>query len=180
MKIDGQEVNNDDAIIGPVVIVRGEKKFGFYACPVWDFEEFNDLCPHPEPPVTSWNAKTGKQERDPKSPAYVQAVSDYGDKRWGYILLKSLEPSKLELPGIDIEDPETWANVESALRKTLSHFEFGQVIKLVEEANSIDAEAMERNKESFLAEAAAKAARDLYPNGEPTSSQSGKPANAGA
>jgi hypothetical protein len=184
MKINGVQVDNQEAIFGPFVIVRGDKKFGIYASPVWSFDEFDELCPIPDPPMTGWNAKTGKKEADPRSAAYKEMIANYGRKKWGYLVLKSLEPSKLDLTeyGISLADPESWLKVEEALTGPagLSFYEYEQVMKLVDEANSLDSEKLEVNRESFLLEVAQAATSSKSShNGEPSSSQSGQLVNGG-
>jgi hypothetical protein len=188
MKINGEDINNEEALFGPVVIVRGDKKFGFWATPVGSFEEFDLLYPMPDVPVTGWNAKTGKKEADPKNPAYKEAIEKRQAARWGFLVLKSLEPSNLDLSdqGVSIDDPETWHKVEDALRYSeanpggLPHFEYGQVMRLVDEANTLDAERMEANRESFLSEMGrSQVDGPTSPSGEASSSQSGQLVNAG-
>ena len=188
MKIDGQEVKGDEAIYGPFVIERGGKKFGFFAKPIGDFAEFDRLCPAPEPPMTGWNPKTGKQEHDPKSPAFRQVMMEHSRKKWGWIVLKSLEPTNLDLSdhGISLEDPDSWGRVEEALRWSesnpdgLPHYEFAQVMELVDEANALSADRLEANRESFLLERARQqSAGQSFQNSEASSSKSGQHASDG-
>lgn len=161
MKIKGQTLTSEDAICGPVVIVRGKKKFGFYASPVWDFDEFDMIYPVPEAPMTGWNAKTGKKEADPKSATYQGLMQAYSRAKWGWMVWKSLQPSEIELEGVSIEDPKSFEKVEELLKWSptnttgLSHFEYNAVMRLVDEANMLDDEKIDANRESFLAEAAA-------------------------
>lgn len=178
MKINGKQFSNDNAIFGPVVIKRGDDEFAFFAQPVWNYIEFDAICPRPTAPVTGWNPSSGKKEADPKSPVYKEAMQKYGRQRWGYHILKSLEPSKLDLSehGVNIDDPDSLVNVEEALQYNkeknpngLGEYEFLEVMRLVDEANCLDAEKLEENKQSFLDRRAALA----------SNSASGKPATDG-
>jgi len=178
MKIDGKQFSNDNAIFGPVVIKRGKEEFAFFAQPVWDYVEFDAMCPRPTAPVTGWNPTTGKKEADPKSPVYREAVKKYGLQRWGYLVLKSLEPSKLDLSdmGVSIDDPESLVKVEEALtynKETnpngLGEYELLEIMRIVDEANCLDAEKLEENRQSFLERMAC----------QDTSSACGKPATDG-
>lgn len=185
MKIKGEQIT-DDAIFGPVVIMRSGKKFGIYARPVWNFEDFDAAYPMPEPPPTGFNAKTGKREADPNSAAYKGMIEAYGRARWGWMVWKSvLQPSEIELEGISIEDPQSFERVEGLLKHSpenpggLSHFEFQAVMQLFNEANMLDDEKMEANRESFLAEAAAGLHVYDSPTVDPSSTQSGQLANDG-
>lgn len=160
MKLNGQQFDNEDAIYGPVVIRRGKKLHGFYASPVWSYDLFHKLCPEPEPPVSAYG-QDGKKKHDVKNPIYLEALSRYGRQLWGFMVLTSLIPAKLDLSehGVSIDDPNTWDKVEEALRhdeeknpQGLSHYEFKQVMDLVDEANLLDPTKLESNLQSFLAE----------------------------
>ena len=174
MQINGNTLDNTDAIYGPVIIRRGKKLHGFYAQPVWSYDSFHAACPTPEAPVSAFG-KGGKKQHDVKNPIYLEALKKYGRQQWGYLVLVSLQPTKLDLSkqGVSLDDPETWHKVEDALTYSesnpngLSHYEFKQVMDLIEEANLLDPEKMETNLESFLLEAARQAEPgDNSQNGE--------------
>jgi hypothetical protein len=166
MKIGGKELKNDAALFGPVVIIRGEEKFGIFARPVWSFDEFDKLCPMPEPPTTGWSAAAGRQVADYNSPKYKKMLEFYGKQKWGWLVMQSLAPSELELPGVDPKDPGTWALVDDKLKgeSGLSHYEYEAVCRLIDEANSLDDAKMEANRESFLAERALQGMTDPSEN----------------
>jgi hypothetical protein len=150
--------------------------------------EFNRLCPHPEPNAVVFT-KTGKKPNY-NDAQYKADVIRYGKQRWGYTILKTLAPSNLTFDGISIDDPETWDLVEPRLMEELGHFEFGKVMALVDEANSLDAEKLEANLESFFLQLAKEQAGETEGEGtsKPTiqsetkaeNSSSSKPANVGA
>lgn len=148
MKVNGVTVDKSTALFGPLTFKRGDAFLAFYAQPVWDLEEFHALCPYPENTYTRFT-KNGK-EPDPDAPAWRELVSRYQRKRWGYVVLKSLEPSKIEWEGVSIEDPSTWDKVEAELSSNLGLYEFAKVMQLVDEANAIDDAKLEENAQSFF------------------------------
>jgi len=157
MKLNGKKFSNENAIFGPVVIKRGEEFFPFYAEPCWDYVEFDEACPRPVPPVSGWNASTGRKEADPKSKIHQEALKLWAAKRWGYYVLKSLAPTKLELEGVSLDDFDSLGKVDEAMKYDkeknpdgLSEYEFLEVMTLVDEANLLDADKLEENKKSFL------------------------------
>lgn len=158
MKVNG--VSNDKNVkFGPVVFKRGANKFlTFYAQPVWSMDEFNAVCP---PPVNrSYIFTKNGKELDDNAPAYLEELKQFYRKRWGYVMLKSLEPSKIEWGKVNPSDPKTWSMVEEELREELSIYEFAKVAKLVDEANALDEEKLEENAKSFFQLAAAEAESD--------------------
>jgi len=148
MKVNGVSTDKSEAIFGPLPFKRGKKFLAFYAQPVWDLDEFNALCPPPENEFYRFT-KNGK-EKDPEAPGYLDLIGRYSRKRWGYVVLKSLEPSKIEWDNVSLKDPNTWDKVEEELRKELGLYEFAKVMTLVDEANAIDEEKLEENAQSFF------------------------------
>jgi hypothetical protein len=155
MKINGQSTK-DNAIFPapgkPLTFKRGEGFIAFYAQPVWDMNEFDALLPPPENRKYRFT-KNGK-EKDPNAPEYQEALAAYRRARWGYVVLKSLEPSKelgVEWETCSLDDPKTWGNVEAELKSALGLYEFAKVMDLVDEANAIDADKLEANAASFFA-----------------------------
>ena len=74
-----------------LVLPRGDQEIVFRARPVPSMDEFETLCPRPTPP--------GKMTRDgwvplADDPTYQQLMSDWGQTRLGYMIVKSLEPSQ--------------------------------------------------------------------------------------
>lgn len=152
MKINGVSTDKSSAIFPapdkPLTFRRGNQFLAFYAQPVWDMDEFNELCPMPE--NTHFRFEKGGKVKDPDAPAYRAALAEYSRKRWGYVVLKSLEPSNIEWDGVSLDDPSTWLNVEEELKKVLAVYEFARVMELVDEANAIDDAKLEENAKSFF------------------------------
>jgi len=157
MKVNGQSTRENTIFPAPgkpLAFKRGNGFIGFYAQPVWDMDEFNKLCPEPKNKQIRFNknAPDGK-EPDPNSPAHKEALAKYGKKRWGYIVLKSLEPSAelgLQWEKASLQDPNSWGLVEEELKESLSLYEYARVMKLVDEANALDDAKLEANAESFF------------------------------
>ncbi len=172
MKVDGEKFDNSKAIIGPHVIRRGDKLYGFYAEPIWSRDDFDARMPVPENSTEYGTVFTKEGKRpDPDSQQYKEILKAYNRAYWGWMILTSLAPSKIKFDDVSIDDPGTWINVEKALRAQLGHYEASAVFVLVEEANSIDSEKLAANLESFLSEKAAKAAEALTKDGNPTSKE---------
>lgn len=90
-------MSTENFVQGPKVFQRGAARFlAFYAAPVWDMDEFDRLYP---PPVNNHvyyaRDETGKgsQTTDWEHPEYLAAEDRRGKARWGYVILKSLQPS---------------------------------------------------------------------------------------
>ncbi len=152
MRVDGEELNNEDAVYGPFVIRRGDKLHGFYTRPVWTMDGFDEMVPEPEPlPGETVFTKNGKKP-DFDHPEFKARLAKYSRQRWGYFVLYSLEPSNVEFDGVDIGDPESLDKVEEAIKASLGHYEYAGLMRLVDEANSIDKLKMEANRKSFLSQ----------------------------
>jgi len=157
-----------------LVLPRGDTEIIFRASPVQSMDEFEALCPKPNPP--------GKMTRDgwvpmPEDPTYQQLISEWGQKRLGYMILKSLEPSKVEWDTVNEADPRSWRNWSSDLRKGgLTDIECHRVMNLVLEANCLDEAKLKKAREVFLAGEAAKVASSGLPVA-PQNTPSGAPAS---
>lgn len=154
LKVNGVE-NTKDIVYGPLCFQRGVDEEGepiylaFYAAPVWSMEEFDKLCPFPENTNLYYNSE-GKKEKDYECSAWKDTENEYWRQRWGYILLKSLEPSHVEIDGVSLDNPKTWGSVESILMDELAPYEWGQLKGLVDGANSLDERKLDANAATFI------------------------------
>lgn len=178
MRVGGVE-NIRDVVYGPLVFSRGkdaageEILLGFYAQPVWDLKDFEKACPIPE--CNQYVFTKGGKEKDYDHPAYKAELTEHDKKRWGYYVLKALEPSDIEDFPASLDDPKTWASVETELKKELSLYEFNQLMKLVDEANSIDSRKLDANMQTFLQRRAPRTEESTQ-RGEAESISSSEPA----
>lgn len=193
MKLNGKSTR-EDAVFGPLTFKRKNDFVVFLAQPVWDYKEFDALCPKPENTTTAFmrneHGRVVKQA-DPDAPEYAVALEQYATQKWGYYIWKSLELSfkphgNLEWEKIDYKDPMTWVYIEEELRASFSFYEFAAIMDLVDEANALDAVKLEENSLSFLKREAQRAIDDANEkqkkdqNTEAESSSSSPLANASA
>ena len=148
MKIGGIELKAP-SVTGPLVLKRGEEFIAFWFQPVLAMDEFDALCPEPNPREFGRLTPQG-WEPDPEDQGYLQQLAEYKARRWQYIVLKTLAVNDIEWDGVKLSDPRTWHLVETELRAALGVFEFSKLINEVQAANLLDSKVLERNKESFF------------------------------
>jgi len=157
-----------------LVLPRGDTEIVFRARPVASMDEFEALCPKPNPP--------GKMTRDgwvpmPEDPTYQQLISEWGQKRLGYMIVKSLEPSQVEWDTVNQSDPRSWRNWSSDLRNAgLTDIECHRVMNLVLEANCLDEAKLKKAREVFLRGQEPKAESSGLPTAPPNT-PAGAPAS---
>lgn len=158
-----------------LVLPRGEQNIVFRARGLQDMDEFNSICPLPKPP--------GKLTKDGwvpnlDDPTYQQVMTEWGRKRLGYIVTRSLAPSAIEWDTVDLGNPRTWGNWEEDLKSGgLTQIECNRVLALVMEANALDETKLQRARESFLRGQEPMPPEFSGPRTEPQSTPSGEPAN---
>lgn len=187
MKI-GEKSTNDCSDFGPLVFRRGPNSFlAFYAQPVWDLDEFYAVCPEPVNKAVVFTPE-GKKP-DPESTVYRDDMAEFYAKRWGFTILRTLvnsvaivdgEEAPLQWETAKLDDPETWAGVEKELSDSLSVYEFGRVLTLVQEANALDEEKLEENAASFFQLRAECAQKSKSLNSGKKNTSDSKLANVGA
>jgi hypothetical protein len=131
-----------------LVLPRGEETMVFRAAGLKDMDEFNTLCPVPKPPGKL--TKDGWVAND-NDPTYQQVVSEWGRKRLGYMITRSLIPSQIEWDTVKYEDPRTWSSWDTDLKNGgLTQTEVNRVLGLVLEANALDESKLQKAREVFL------------------------------
>lgn len=156
-----------------LVLPRGDNSIVFRAIGLKDMDEFNKLCPEPKAP--------GKLTKDGWIPNvqdknYLTIMQEYGRRRVAYMVVKSLEPSKIEWETVDVANPATWANWEADLKAAnFTSVEMNRVLQLVFEANCLDEAKLKRARENFLHGPPPELATSSGPSTEPVSSPSGEP-----
>lgn len=173
MKVNGVTAKQEGLTYGPLVYDRGDDQLVFIVQPVWSFDEFEELVPVPENDAVIFTDK-GK-ETDWDAPAWKDKKAAYARKRWGWFILKALEPSNVEFDTIDLEDPSTYSKVEEELKANLLPVEFNELMATIDRASSLDAQKLEENRESFLRRQARRTEESTQ-SGEASSTQSSEPA----
>lgn len=176
MKSVGGNKAEKQGVLAPVVFTNGRSKpLAFFVKGVDSLDEFRGMVPAPKPSQGVWRKDKGWVQ-DELSPAYVDALRAYRQMRWDWQTIKSLEPSNIEWDKVNISDPKTWKYVHEELRDCLSENEYIIVMEKVEEANTLNKEKLEENRETFFREREARENAATSQSGEAVSSQSGGPA----
>ncbi len=146
MKIGNVEITGPHEEL--LVLPHGDQEIVIRAKAVLDMDTFDKLCPEPKPP--------GKRTREgwipnPDDTNYKTILDQYQNRRLGYMIIKSLEPSNIEWPTVNINDPHTWANYVLDMRAGgLSNIEINRIISCVMQANALDEKKLEEARRHFL------------------------------
>ena len=137
-------------------------------------DEFDAKCPLPKPPgkltKDGWVA-------DENDPTYQQILGEWGKKRLGYMVTRSLAPARSSGTRVKLDDPRTWAKWEEDLIDGgLTQIEVNRVLALVMEANALDEAKLVKAREVFL-RGQAPCRPILWPATGPANTPSGGPAN---
>lgn len=140
------------AITPPVeevlVLPRGDAQLVFRAIAVKSWDEFEKLCPSPEPPKM---LVKNKQVPDAEDPGYKSLLNTWYLKRLSYLIIKSLEPSNIEWDTVDIYNPSTWLKVEEEfIAAGITDAEFQKIVQTVLDANSLNEDKLKAAREAFL------------------------------
>lgn len=158
-----------------LVLPRGEDKIVFRAVGLKDMDEFNTICPLPKPPGKFTKDGWVANETDP---TYQQLMLQWGKKRLGYLVSRSLAPSEIEWDTLKLDDPRTWTHWDDDLKNGgLTQIEVNRVLGLVMEANALDEAKLAKAREVFLVGQAPMPPEFSGPVSEPANTPSGKPAN---
>lgn len=149
MKIGGIDPTSLSTIC-TLVIPRGDTgRLVFQATGLQDLEIFEKLCPVPVPPMMTTKDGT---VADTKDQDYQNDLSGYAKRKTAYYVVYSLLPSGIEWDTVQLDNPATWINWESDLRKAgLSDIECGRILSLVSEANCLDEAKIQKARALFLA-----------------------------
>jgi hypothetical protein len=132
-----------------LVIPKGDQNIVFRARGVPDMVEFNALCPEPKPSVRM--VAGGVLEPNITEPGYQAAVQEYSKRHLSYLVIKSLEPSKVEWDTVNMDSPGTWCNWEKDfLNNGLLPSDCNRIMALVLEANSLSEAKIKQAREVFL------------------------------
>ena len=147
MKIAGQKVSGPH--VETLVLPRGDDEvIVFRAQAVQSFDEFEKLCPEPKPP--------GKRTKDGFVPNvddkdYRSILQTHNEKRIAYLVICSLEPSKIEWDTVEIGNPKTWMNYVKDFKSAgFTTIEINRIVGAVMAANALDEVKLQQAREVFL------------------------------
>lgn len=148
MKLNGKQPGVN---IEQIFLPRGNETLVFHAKAIDSFDEFEKLCPPPEPPAKI--LKGGEKISNPEDPEYKKSMDNYGAKRLGYMVIKGLlETPGLEWEKVKLDDHTTWQKFREELRESgLSDTEVNRLVAGVMKANSLSEIAIEEARRRFLA-----------------------------
>lgn len=171
MKIGGVAVTPPaDSLL---VIPRESGPLVFRARALPDMDEFDALCPLPQPPGAL--TKDGWVP-NPKDPTYRTILENHGKKRLAFLVIRSLEPSNIEWDTVDPNNPKTWLNWDTDLKNAgLIQNERNRVLDLAVEANVLSESKIKEARDSFLLGQAKAQPASPGQTSEPVNTQSGPP-----
>jgi len=163
--------------IEPIVLPRPEEDLVFHAKAIEDFDEFEKLCPVPEPPAKI--LPSGEKIPNAGDPSYLDSMSAYGMKRVAYMVIKGLSEGTpdLEWDTVELENHHTWLGYRKEMRESgLSDTEINRIIAGCMRANSLSEVAVDQAMKRFLAGQQARSEEQTSQKVEPSNTPSGKPA----
>lgn len=178
MKIGGKKISGPN--VTTVVFPRGDNDDNaivFKVQAVLDLDDFEALCPLPEPPTIV--KKDGSKSKDVNDPKYLAKMSKHNTLRFTYTILKSLEATPgLEWETVNMSDPETWQNYENDLKNAgISQSERNHLLMAVLDTNSISEDRLKEARDHFLRSQAKRAEESSSQKDEPSITESGEPAS---
>jgi len=148
MKINGKKI--EGANYEYIVFPRPTGDIAFKAQAVLDMQPFHDMVPSPKPGKKM--VPGGKILEDYDDATYKGAVAQFAEKRYAYIVLKSLEATPgLEWETVQLTDPSTWMNWETETKGAgLSSNEVNQLQLGIATANSLNQDKLDEARNRFL------------------------------
>lgn len=176
MKIGGKKLNGPN-VMTLVLPREGEDDIVIKAQAVLDMEDFESLCPEPIPP--SIRMAGGEIVKDVKDETFLKKVKEHNERRYRYIILKSLEATPgLEWETVNLRQPETWENYFEEMKSAgFSNAERSRIELLVFDANALSEDRLKEARDRFLRSQQQDRARQSSLKEEPSNMESGAPAN---
>jgi hypothetical protein len=172
IKIDGQTIPkmaNEDVLVLP----RGNKTIVIRARAIPDMDHFNEVCPAPKPP--------GGLTKDGfvpnlKDDTYTKRLEQHNLQRIGYMVVKSIEPSKIEWERVSLDNPKTWLEWEEELKESgFTTMEQNLILGLVMEVNNLNEAKLNEARASFLRGQEQEQSDSASQSSEQSDSPSGEP-----
>jgi hypothetical protein len=148
----------------------------FRAQSVFDFTEFEKICPQPKPPVV---VMSGVKSENFDHPKYKARIREWATRKGSWTILKSLEATPfLEWELVDPLKPETWHLYAEELREILMPNEVAEVESAVMIACALTSDKIEEATQSFLHGAGPDLLNVSSPTTEHTTTPDSEPASA--
>lgn len=177
MKIAGHENYQPNEEVCVIPRTNGED-FVFIAKALMDLDEFDTLCPVPEPPAVI--GKGGVKTFDFKNQSYLDALMSHSKNRIAYFIIHSLRATAgLTWDKVVFKDPDTWHFYTEELKAAnFNYLEIQRIEAAVFTANCLNEQKVEQARQNFLLEQELVAKESTGQQDTQNSSQSGEPANA--
>ena len=150
MKINGKKL--DGPSVDYIVFPRMDGDIVFTISCVLDYDQFNELCPIPEPPKIQYRGSTDSVPNF-KDPKFIESIEEFSQKRTHWMVLKSLEASSdLEWDTVNMMDSSTWGNyIDELTEGGFTDAQVAKIINSVSSLNGLNERMMEDAKKRFLA-----------------------------
>ena len=174
MKVQGVDLSQPN--VEEVYIPRGDKTIKFIAKGILNEDDFDKLCPRPQPPEMI-KAGVGKIQ-NVEDPGYKQEIERYARRKTAWLYITSLRDTPgLEWEKVKYDDPGTWLEYENEFANAFTGPEIQRITHAIFAANGLSEERIKKARESFLALPQAEVQNlSFLPDG-PASTSSGEPAN---
>lgn len=179
MKIKGQTIKPPKSEL--LVFPREEgQDLAFKISAVFDYSEFEALCPEPQPPAKL--TADGEKSIDLEDKTYILQRNEWYSRRLTWMYLKSITPptpDSWEWETVNLSDPETWNRYLEELKAAfLTPGQINHLLNRVMKMNSIDEDRMKEARERFLTmNQSAPIPVQVSRKEEPSSTPSGEPAS---
>lgn len=133
-----------------VVFPRLDGDIVFKITAVLNFDDFEKLCPYPEPP---WMLKPGGiRSQDVEDADYKKAINEWSANKIYWMILRSISSTEsLEWETVKLSDTETWPNFRNELVSSgLTELEVAKIQKTVFEVNGLDEDKIKEATDRFL------------------------------
>ena len=149
MKMNGKKLNGPAT--EPVVIPRRDGDMVFLAKCVTSYDDFNKLCPKPEPPVVT--KPGGAKAFDVEDKDYKKAVDNWATQCTDWMILQSLRDTpNLEWETVEYNNPSTWGNFRKELTDSgMSLPEINAIVQATINVNGLNGKLIEEATNRFLA-----------------------------
>lgn len=174
LKIGGQVVDGPSEEI--LILPRSNGDLVITARAVLSMEDFDRYVNEPKP-KRAWVKGKGNIDLTDE-PQFQKEMESYGEKRFAFMAIKSLEPSDIEWETVDVHKPETWTDWTKELKNAgLSEFEVNRIVVCIMQANALDEKKLKEARETFLRGLEEAVERSSGHQDEPSNTPSGQPAS---